>query len=157
MTTLIRSAHTFSYVAVADDLVPRFIAWSCATIVTTGCSVHSEMLQVFLFEVIMFKYWHILCGTTGHSVPLHRLYLTCVVISGPGLESNQDTKCLSVITRNCRSGIYYGTPTHWGEWVAVGNEWIAIESCSKSLGFYSHIQIMCHWSLDSIFKAERNV
>ena len=54
----------------------------------------------FLFEVIIFKYWHILCGTTGHSVPLHRLYLTCVVISGPGLESNQDTKYLSVTTRN---------------------------------------------------------
>ena len=86
--------------AVADDLVPRFIARSSATIVMTG-SVHSEVLHFFSFKVIIFKYWHILCGTTGHSVPLHRLYLTYVVISGPGLESNQDTKYLSVPTRNC--------------------------------------------------------
>ena len=84
-------------------LMIRFIARSSATIVMTGCFVHSEVLHFFSFKVIIFKYWHILCGTTGQSVPLHRLYLTCVVISGPGLESNQDTKYLSVTTRNCRT------------------------------------------------------
>ena len=84
-------------------LMRRFIARSSATTVMTGCSVHSEVLHFFSFKVIIFKYWHILCGTTGQSVPLHRLYLTCVVISGPGLESNQDTKYLSVTTRNCRT------------------------------------------------------
>ena len=40
-------AYAISYGAVADDLVPRFIARSSATIVTTGCSVHSEVLWVF--------------------------------------------------------------------------------------------------------------
>ena len=84
----IHLTHVILYVAVADDLVPRFIARSSA---------------FFSFKVIIFKYWHILCGTTGHSVPLHRLCLTCVVISGPGLESNQDTKYLSVTIRNCRT------------------------------------------------------
>ena len=40
-------AHAIPYGAVADDLVPRFIARSIATIVTTGCSVHSEVLWFF--------------------------------------------------------------------------------------------------------------
>ena len=36
--------------AVADDLVPRFIARSSATIAMTGCSVHSEVLQFFFIQ-----------------------------------------------------------------------------------------------------------
>ena len=43
-------AHVISYGAVAVDLVPRFIARSSATIVTTGCSVHSEVLFFFFFN-----------------------------------------------------------------------------------------------------------
>ena len=38
-------AHAISYVAVADDLVPRFIARLIATIVMRDCSVHSEVLN----------------------------------------------------------------------------------------------------------------
>ena len=78
----------------------------CGTVSSYGAMYVVLCFQkcCFLFEVI--KCWHIHCGTTGHSVPLHWLYLTCVVISGPGLESNQDTKYLSVTTRNCRSVIY---------------------------------------------------
>ena len=38
--------------------------------------------------------------------------------------------------------------------VAVCNGWITIEHRSESLGFYSQIQAMCHWSLDLILKAK---
>ena len=41
-------AHAILYVAIADDLVPRFIARSSATIVMTGCSVHSKVLHFFI-------------------------------------------------------------------------------------------------------------
>ena len=92
-------AHAIAYVSVADDVVKCNHSDDRLFCLIQKCGF-------FLFKVIIFKYWHILCGTTGHSVPLHRLYLTCVVISGPGLESNQDTKYLSVTTRNCRSVIY---------------------------------------------------
>ena len=40
-------AHAISYVAVANSLVSRFIFRSSATIVMTGCSVHSEVLHFF--------------------------------------------------------------------------------------------------------------
>ena len=42
----------------------------------------------------------------------------------------------------------------WSISIAVGIGWIAIEHCLKSLAFCPHIQIMCHWNLDLIFKAK---
>ena len=56
-------AHAISDGAVADDLVPRFIARSSATIVTTGCSVHSEVLWLFFIirgdfiQILTYTLW----------------------------------------------------------------------------------------------------
>ena len=68
------------------------------------------LFHIYMCVCVIFEYWRIPDETTGHSVPLHRLYLTTyVVISGLGLESNQDTKYLSV-TKKLHVKSWKGVP-----------------------------------------------